>query len=157
MEIYDPSTGWRRYDSTPTIATEETPSLLQVSRDTLVSVYDYLDLQWYSHVAGYTGEAQYALLARVLDYRYQAAGGVAAMLLSWLALLGWQAYRESDEDRLMRRLSRYYGSGFALEALSAEYPELAAEMRRAVYGSPRPDDRSTRELSQEWRRTLSAR
>lgn len=76
MEIYDASTGWRRYDATPSIATEEEVSLLRVSRDTLVNVYDYLDLQWYSHVAGYTGEAQYALLSRALAYRYHAAAAI---------------------------------------------------------------------------------
>lgn len=160
MEIYDPSTGWRRYDATPTIATEEAVSILRVSRDTLVSVYDYLDLQWYAHVAGYTGEAQYALLSRTLAYRDQAAGAAGAALCLWLLGLAgrsaWRRYRESDEDRLLRRLSRGSG-GFALDRLSTLHPELAAETRRAIYGSPSALDRPIRELDRAWREVFSPR
>ncbi len=159
VEVFDETTGWQRFDPTPssneTFFARRSNNLLQQA----VQFYDYIELRWFEYVVSFSGERQKQLLRGIFEHRRTIFYSiiiffVARRLRRFYKAKIRPALQRTPVERFLWWLSKKTKqSVFALDSLNKRYPELTNQTRDLVFGTD-PTKKQLQQLKSRWRKVL---
>lgn len=138
VELFDDNLWvWQRLDPTPSIIETESYNVF----DTIIDVYDYMEIKWFNYIANYTNAQQYETYKYIYNQKFIILLAIVSIILVLMIKKRVLKYiKMTKKERFMNWISKKSKLDlYSLDELEKLDKELSKETSKAIYWDKKVD------------------